>query len=264
MGWHKRFTVDVSWWGVYSVWRRHLKVYQNTWLVNSLPPLSEPILYLIAFGFGLTPLIPTLNYHGQEVTYLQFIGPGMMAVGVLFQSFFEGAYGSFIRLQMQKTWHALITAPLTFSEVFLGDWLWAATRGLLAGLTTGLVIVLLGLYPAVGLLLSLPWLVLGALLFGGIGLVTAGLVRTVDQVNVPTFLVIVPMFTLCGTYFPRDNLPPLLGFLAQLLPLSALVDLLRWPLAWPPAAPLLVAWLVLWVVLLGVWAWRAIYPLVYR
>ncbi|MEN9235607.1 MAG: ABC transporter permease, partial [Gloeomargarita sp. GMQP_bins_25] len=152
----------------------------------------------------------------------------------------------------------------TFSEVFLGDWLWAATRGLLAGLTTGLVIVLLGLYPAVGLLLSLPWLVLGALLFGGIGLVTAGLVRTVDQVNVPTFLVIVPMFTLCGTYFPRDNLPPLLGFLAQLLPLSALVDLLRWPLAWPPAAPLLVAWLVLWVVLLGVWAWRAIYPLVYR
>ncbi|MCS6781641.1 MAG: ABC transporter permease [Gloeomargarita sp. SKYBB_i_bin120] len=264
MGWRKGVQGSISAWGVYSVWRRHLKVYQNTWLVNSLPPLSEPILYLIAFGFGLTPLIPTLDYQGQTVTYMQFIGPGMIAVGVLFQSFFEGAYGSFIRLQMQKTWHALLTAPLTFTEVFLGDWLWAATRGLFAGLTTGLVVVGLGLYPAVGLLVSLPWLVLGALLFGGIGLLTAGMVRTVDQINVPTFLVVVPMFVLCGTYFPRDNLPPVLAVLAQLLPLSALVDLLRWPLAWPPFAPLLVAWLLVWVAGLGLWAWRTIYPLVYR
>ncbi len=254
----------VSGWGVYSVWRRHLKVYQNTWLVNSLPPLSEPIIYLVAFGFGLSPLIPQLSYQGKEVSYLQFIGSGMIAVGVLFQSFFEGAYGSFIRLQFQKTWQALLTAPLTFTEVFLGDWLWAATRGTLAGVTTGLVVVGLRLYPPLALLGSLPLLMLGALLFGGIGLLTAGLVRTVDQINVPIFLVVVPMFALCGTYFPRDNLPPLLGGIARFLPLSALIDLLRWPLAWPPLAAGLVTWLLLWVVVLGSLAWRVIHPQIYR
>ncbi|WP_247216218.1 ABC transporter permease [Synechococcus sp. C9] len=264
MGWGKFAGAGLSVWGVYSVWRRHAKVYQNTWLVNSLPPLSEPIIYLLSFGFGLGPLIPGLIYQGREVTYLQFIAPGMIAVGVLFQSFFEGAYGSFIRLQFQKTWQALLTAPLTFTEVFLGDWLWAATRGTLAGCTTGLVVVLLGLYPPLALVLSLPLLILGALLFGGIGLLTAGLVRTVDQINVPIFLLVVPMFALCGTYFPRDNLPPLLGAIARFLPLSALIDLLRWPLAWPGFAPILLAWLLLWVMGMGGWAWRVIHPQVYR
>ncbi|APB33926.1 ABC-2 type transporter superfamily [Gloeomargarita lithophora Alchichica-D10] len=254
----------LSFWGIYSVWRRHAKVYQNTWLVNSLPPLSEPIIYLLGFGFGLSPLIPELIYQGRAVTYLQFIGPGMIAVGVLFQSFFEGAYGSFIRLQFQKTWQALLTAPLTFTEVFLGDWLWATTRGTLAGFTTGLVVVLLGLYPPLALVLSLPLLILGALLFGGIGLLTAGLVRTVDQINVPIFLVVVPMFALCGTYFPRDNLPPILGGIARFLPLSALIDLLRWPLAWPAFAPVLLAWLILWAGVMGGLAWRVIHPQVYR
>ncbi|MEN9214737.1 MAG: ABC transporter permease [Gloeomargarita sp. DG02_4_bins_56] len=264
MGWGKYQPPGLSLWGIYSVWRRHLKVYQNTWLVNSLPPLSEPIIYLVAFGFGLSPLIPTLTYGGRAVSYLQFIGPAMIAVGVLFQSFFEGAYGSFIRLQFQKTWQALLTAPLTFTEVFLGDWFWAATRGTLAGLTTGLVVVGLGLYPPVALILSLPLVLLGALLFGGIGLLTAGLVRTVDQINVPIFLVVIPMFALGGTYFPRENLPPVLEGLARLLPFSALLDLLRWPLAWPPAFPLLLLWLLLWVAVLGTLAWRVIHPQVYR
>ncbi len=264
MSWGKLAGGGLSGWGIYSVWRRHAKVYQNTWLVNSLPPLSEPLVYLMAFGFGLGPLIPHLNYQGQQVGYLPFVGSGMMAVGVLFQSFFEGAYGSFVRLHLQKTWHALLTAPLTFNEVFLGDWLWAATRGLLAGVTTGIVVVGLGLYPLGAFLGCLPLLLLGALLFGGIGLLTAGLVRTVDQINVPIFLVVIPMFALCGVYFPRDHLPPLLWGIARVLPLSALLDLLRWPLAWPPGAPLLLAWLLLWVVGLGWLAWRVIHPQVYR
>ena len=138
--------ISVTAWGIYSVWRRHAKVYQKTWLVNSLPPLSEPLIYLIAFGYGLTPLIGDVTYQGQTVSYLQFIAPGMIAVGVLFQSFFEGSFGSFIRLSYQKTWQALLTAPLSFTEVFLGDWLWATTKGSIAGILTGLVAMSLGLY----------------------------------------------------------------------------------------------------------------------
>jgi lipooligosaccharide transport system permease protein len=108
----------------------------------------------------------------------------------------------------KKTWQALLTAPLTFTEVFLGDWLWAATRGTLAGCTTGLVVVLLGLYPPLALVLSLPLLILGALLFGGIGLLTAGLVRTVDQINVPIFLLVVPhVCPLWHLFSPGESAP---------------------------------------------------------
>jgi lipooligosaccharide transport system permease protein len=253
-------SIAVTPWGVYSVWQRHARVYQKTWLVNSLPPLSEPLMYLVAFGYGLTPLVGDVPYRGQTVSYLEFIAPGMIAIGVLFQSFFEGAFGSFIRLSFQRTWHALLTAPLTFTEVFLGDWLWAATKGTIAGLLTGIVAVIWGLYSGWHLLVSLPLIILGSLLFGVMGLFVAGAVRTVDQINIPIFLFVIPMFTFCGTYFPRDTLPPVLNSIASLLPLASIVDLLRWPLGLWDFWFLQLIWLLIWVSVFSVLAWRQIYP----
>lgn len=253
-------SLSVSLWGVYSVWRRHAKVYQATWLVNCLPPLSEPIIYLVAFGYGLTPLVGNVAYAGQTVPYLNFIAPAMIGLGVLFQSFFEGAYSTFIRLNFQKTWQALLTAPLGFADVFLGDWLWATTKGMLAGSMTGLVAIALGLYSAWNLLLSLPIMLVGSLLFAGLGLLTAGWVRQVDQINIPMFLFIVPMFTLCGTYFPIETLPPFLRAIARVLPLSSLVDLLRWNLGLPQMWWLEFLWLLVLTVISASLAVRKIYP----
>ncbi len=250
----------ITLWGIYSVWHRHARVYQRTWLVNCLPPLSEPIIYLVAFGYGLTPLIGEVTYAGQPVPYLNFIAPAMMAVGVLFQSFFEGAYASFLRLNFQKTWDALLTAPLSFTEVFLGDWFWAATKGLIAGSLTGVIAVVWGLYSGWSLLLALPIMLLGSLLFGAMGLLTAGCVRQIDQVNIPIFMFVVPMFTLCGTYFPRETLPSFLRGIATVLPLSSLTDLLRWNLGVPSFWWLQFLWLSLLMVVSAILAARAIYP----
>ncbi|MGB0561498.1 MAG: ABC transporter permease [Spirulinaceae cyanobacterium] len=251
-------------WGVYAAWRRNARVYQKTWLVNSLPPLSEPLIYLVAFGFGLTPLVGQVTYNGEEIAYLRFLAPGMMAVGILFQSYGEGAYASYIRLSYQRTWTALLTTPLTFSEVFAGELLWAATKGVIAAIATGIVAIAWGLLSIPYLLLSLPLILLGSLLFGAAGLLTAGLVRTIDQVNVPLFLAVVPMFTLCGTYFPRTTLPPPLNEIASALPLAALADLLRWPLGLPGHWLWSLAWLLAWAVACVVLAWRSIYPRLFR
>jgi lipooligosaccharide transport system permease protein len=254
----------VTAWGLYSVWQRHARVYQKTWLVNFLPPITEPIVYLVTFGFGLTPIIKEVSYAEQPVGYLQFLAPGMMAIGIMSQAFFEGAYGSFVRLNFQKTWQALLTAPLSFTEVFLGDWLWATTRGMIAGIITGIVSVIWGLYSGWELLLSLPLVFLGSLLFGAMGLLTAGLIRTIDQVNVPVFLLVVPMYTLCGTYFPRTTLPPWLEGFANVLPLSALTDLLRWNLGMPDFWLLDLLWLLVCTGLFAMFAWKAIYPQLFR
>lgn len=256
--------ISITPWGVYSVWHRHAKVYQKTWLVNSLPPLSEPLVYLVAFGYGLTPLVGDVAYLNQTVPYLKFIAPGMIAIGVLFQSFFEGSFGSFLRLSYQKTWQGLLTAPLSFTEVFLGDWLWAATKGTLAGCLTSIVVLVWGLYPPWYFFIALPLIILGSLLFGVLGLFVAGTVRTIDQINVPIFLFAVPMFTLCGTYFPRTTLPPILGKVAGILPLSSLVDLLRLPLGLPSYWFLELLWLLLWISVFSVLAWRQIYPQLFR
>jgi lipooligosaccharide transport system permease protein len=251
-------------WGVYAVWRRHVKVFQNTWIVNFLPPILEPVVYLISFGVGLSPLIGHVVYADRSISYLEFLAPGMIAAGALYPSFFEGSYGTFIRLRFEKVWQAMLTTPLSFTEVFLGDWLWAATRGTVVGLITGLIAVLWGLYSIWHLLLSVPLIALGSLLFAAIGLFTAGSVKTIDQVNIPIFLLIIPMFTFCGTYFPRETLPPPMRMIADILPLSALTDLLRWSIGVPEFWSLKLMWILVCTVTLTVLAWKQIYPQLFR
>ena len=249
----------ISPWGVYSVWRRHAQVFRLTWLYNCLPPMSEPIVYLVAFGFGLSPLIGPIDYLGRKLSYVQFLAPGMIAVGVLFQSFFEGAYGTFVRIHYQRTWQALLTAPLTFNDVFVADWLWAATRGLIAGCLTAVVAILWGAIPLVVVIKSLPLLFAGSLMFASLGMMAAGISTRIDHLNVPVFVLVVPMFALCGTYFPRSGLPRILGRICALLPLSSFVDLLRWPYGLGPGWGWCFVVMFVWTVLLLGVAWNRVH-----
>jgi len=208
--------------------------------------MTEPLIYLLGFGYGLMPIIGDVEYYGIKLPYLEFIAPGMIGVGVLFQSFFEGAFGAFTRFWYQRLCSVTLCGPVTFLEVFLGEWLWAASRGTLSGLFTGVVAASLGAYSFIDLLISLPIIIIGALVFSGLGVFTAAYVKKYDQINIPIFTLITPMFALSGTYFPLDGLPASVRALVSLMPLSALVELLRWPIAIPIEWPMLVLWLLLW------------------
>lgn len=256
--------VPSSLYGIYAVWYRHALVYVRTWMVNFLPPMTEPIFYLLSFGFGLSPMVGEFEVRGQQMSYLKFIGPAMIAVGVCFQAFFEGAYGSFIRLRFQGSWHALLTGPLGFREIFFGDFTWAATRGIIAGVITGLVVLALGQITLSGLLFTLPFILLGSLVFAGLGIMIAGFVKTIDQINVPVFLFMIPMFTLSGTFFPRENLPSALNMIATALPLAQLVDLIRLPIVYDPTWPFDLAGLIAWGIASTILAYKVIYRQVFR
>ena len=241
---------------IYSVWFRHAKRYRNSWLVNCLPPISEPIIYLLAFGVGMGPLVGEVHYQGEVFEYFDFIAPGMIAVGVLFQSFFEGAYGTFVRIRYQLTWQSMLTTPLRFHHIFLGDYLWSITRGSIAGLLTAIVAYSFGVLSVESFLLSLPLIILGSAVFGALGMCAAGIAKGIDQLNVPVFLAVVPMFALCGTYFPRDVLPTTIRQIAGALPLAALVDLLRSDLSPPENSALLYLVLFIWIAFLQAIAYR--------
>ena len=112
--------MDVSWRAV-QVWRRDFNVYRATLWTNAIPPIFEPILYLLAFGAGVGTLIgKPIPYAGREVSYIAFIAPGLIAMTIMFWAFFETLYSSFIRMYYQKTFDAIVATPLSLGDVIAG------------------------------------------------------------------------------------------------------------------------------------------------
>lgn len=209
------------------VWQRNYNVYRKTWKISFLPPLLEPMLYILAFGVGLAVMVGELQYAGRELSYTRFIAPALVSVAIMYNAFFETTYNSFVRMYWQKTFDALLATPLNLEEIILGEILWAATKAVIAATLMGIVISLYGLFDFPGALLLIPIALLGGLLFAGLGMICTALVPGIEMFNLPIFLGITPMFLFSGTFFPLQNLPDWAQTLAQLLPLTHLVMLVR-------------------------------------
>lgn len=209
------------------VWQRNLTVYRESWKINFLPPLLEPLFYLLAFGIGFAGLIGNIRYGATDVTYLSFIAPALIAINIMNNAFFENTYASFVRMYYQKTFEAMMATPLTVEEIITGEIVWGATKSVIGAGIMLVVISFFGLvsYPA-GLLI-LPVAFLGGIAFGSIGMFFTGLVKTIDIFNLPIFLFITPMFLFSGTFFPVASLPGWAQQLALILPLTHLVNVVR-------------------------------------
>jgi len=229
----------------WRVWQRDLEVYATTWKTNFLPPLLEPVLYILAFGVGMGSLIGTVQYFGVEMPYLEFMVPGVLAVAIMFWSYFETTYSSFIRMYYQKTFEAICTTPLLVEDVIAGEWLWGATKSVLAATLMLFAVSFFGLLEWPHALWVLPLAALGGLLFSAAGLITTALSPTIETFNVPIFLGIFPMFLFSGTFFPIDVLPEWARVLALGLPLTHVSLLVRGAClgAAPPGAWISVAYL---------------------
>lgn len=210
-----------------AVWRRNLDVYRATWKVSFLPPLLEPALYLVAFGAGLGTLVKEVPWDGGMVGYTAFIAPGLIAIAIMQNAFFENTFASFVRMYYQKTFDAILCTPLNLDEIVAGEIAWGATKSALAALLMGAVIWLFGLLALPAALLLVPLALLGGLVFGSIAMCFTAKVAHIELFNLPVFLFITPMFLFGGTFFPVANLPGWAQAVAHLLPLTHLAELCR-------------------------------------
>jgi lipooligosaccharide transport system permease protein len=184
----------------------------------------EPVLYLLALGLGLGGFVQLIN--GEP--YIQFIAPALVAVSMMFSSFYECTFGSFVRMYFQKTFDAIIATPINIEEVIAGELLWGATKSLINSSIVLGVIFAFGLAPSPFLLLIPPLSFLVGLLFSSIAMCFTAIVPNIDSFSYPNFLFITPMFLLSGTFFPLTAMPDFLQVIAQLsLPLTNAVALTR-------------------------------------
>jgi lipooligosaccharide transport system permease protein len=211
---------------VWTVWRRNFEVFTKTIFVNFLPALLEPLLYLAAFGVGLGALI-TGKIPGYS-SYIQFIGPGLIAIAVMYGSFFECTYASFVRMYFQKTFDAIIATPVSVDEVIAGELLWGATRATINSTVVLCVVAAFGLVSSPFFLLVPVLAFFGGLLFASLAMCFTALAPNIDFFNFPAFLFITPMFLLGGTFFPLSQLPGAVQAVAfAVLPLTHVVNLTR-------------------------------------
>ncbi len=210
-----------------QVWRRNRDVYLTTWKTNFIPPFLEPILYLVAMGLGFGVLIGQVEYQGNLYDYAKFLAPGLIAISIMYNAFFECTYGSFVRMHYQKTFDAIIATPVSIEDVIMGEMLWGATKALLSSTIVLGVVIIAGLAEFPGVVLVPVVAFLGGLMFAAIAMVFTAVVPNIDSFNYPFFLLITPMFLFSGTFFPLTVLPGWGQGLAQLLPLTHATTMIR-------------------------------------
>ena len=176
-----------------------------------------------------------------------FLASGSICMSAMNASSFEALYSAFSRMQVQRTWDAILNAPITLDDVVLAELLWAASKSLLSGLAILLVVLALGLVQSPlqspQLLWLLPVIPLIGLCFAALALMITALARSYDFFMYYFTLVITPMSMLSGVFFPVSQLPQTLQNLALLMPMYHATQLVR-PLMlgqWPHQALLHVA-----------------------
>jgi len=219
------FSMPTLTYRVWKVWRRNFDVFMKTIHVNFLPPLLEPVLYLVALGLGLGTFI-TGGIEG--FSYIQFIAPALIAIAIMYGSFFECTYSSFVRMYFQKTFDAIIATPVSVEEVIAGELVWGATRATINSTIVLAVVAAFGLVSS-PLFLLVPLLAFfGGLMFAALGMCFTALAQDIDFFNYPSFLLITPMFLLSGTFFPLSSLPGIVQTAAvAVLPLTHVANLTR-------------------------------------
>lgn len=219
-------------WQSRAVLGRHLTVYRRNWHTAALPPLLEPIILLLAFGVGLGGFIPEFAWRGRSVSYLAYLAPGMLAYTAFMTAFFQALFAAYIRMHYQKTWEGQLITQVRLEHVVWGEVLWAATLGTVYALIVTLVLAGFSLtgwlqLHWVSAFLVLPLLFLAALAFATLGLLFTALVPSIDHMNIPFFLVIMPLGFASSTYFPLEGDSPWTQAWLVLNPLHHLAEGIR-------------------------------------
>ncbi|MFA7382258.1 MAG: ABC transporter permease [Desulfurivibrionaceae bacterium] len=207
----------------WTIWLRNGRVWKKHILATLIGNLGQPLLFLLAMGYGLGRGMATV----EGLTYLQFIAPGLVASAVMYSAALETTYGSYTRLTVQKTYEAILMTPLGVADLVLGEIVWGASKGVLAGFIMLLTLPLFGVIPSLWAIALLPVLFISGMFFAAFGLIMTALAKNYDFFNYFTSLVITPLFLFSGIFFPVETMTAPVRVVLEMLPLTPIVSLAR-------------------------------------
>ncbi|HEY1901044.1 MAG TPA: ABC transporter permease [Terracidiphilus sp.] len=207
---------------IYILWLRELKRYTRS-RVQLIASLGQPVMYLLALGFGLGPVFQKAGGG----SYLQFIAPGVIGMTVLFSSIFSG-----LGLLWDRQFGFLketLVAPVPRLQIMIGRTLGGATVAVLQGLLVTVVCVIAGFRPVHPAMipLALGFMMLIATVFAGLGVAIGSSLQDMQGFQLIMNFLVMPIFFLSGALFPLDGLPKLLVAVTMVDPLSYGIDGMR-------------------------------------
>ncbi len=206
---------------IYILWLRQLKRYFRS-KARMIGSIGQPILFLVALGFGFGPIFQKAGGGN----YLEFLAPGVIAMGILFTAMFMG-----IEIIWDKQFGFLketLVAPVSRMNIMLGRTLGGATVALLQGIVVFLLAWAIGFHPSFNLIaVALAFAILIAILFTGIGTAIASVVDDMQGFPLIMNFLVMPLFFLSGSLFPLTGLPSVIEIIARIDPLSYGIDGLR-------------------------------------
>ena len=212
------------WWPVFL---RNLLVWRKLAVPSLIGNIAEPLMWLVAFGYGMGALVGELQINGQTVPYILFLASGSICMSAMNAASFEALYSAFSRMHVQKTWDGIMNAPVSLDNVLLAELLWAAFKSAFTVIAILGVMLALGISHSPKLLVALPVLLAAGVMFASIALIFNALAKGYDFFTYYFTLVLTPMMFLSGVFFPRDQLPPIVRAISDWLPLTNAVELVR-------------------------------------
>jgi lipooligosaccharide transport system permease protein len=197
--------------------------FASFWRSSTFSATVEPTVYLLAFGFGFGSLVSSVGGYD----YVEYVGTGTVATAVLFSSAFPAMFGTFVKYKFQRTYDAILAAPVDTEELVTAESLWLSLRAGTYGCAPMLVAIVFGLDPSWGMLLVPPIAMIAGFGWANFGICVSARVNSIDNFNYITSAVLTPLFLVAGTFFPIDGLPQWAQVIAQLNPLYHLVELVR-------------------------------------
>jgi lipooligosaccharide transport system permease protein len=226
-----------GWERISSVWYRHERVYNSNFVSNAFPPFLEPLILLGALGIGFGSYIQTMG----AISYILFLASGIIVTSSMYTAAFECTYGTFIRLEFDHVYDGMLGAPISPTNLIIGEILFAGTKGFIFALAVLVVTWLTGIinYP-LSIMAAFIGFICG-IMFGTLSMWITSMVKNINHFNFYFTGLLSPMFFFSGAVFPLENLPQVMQWVAEAIPLTHVVrmarafcvpDLLGWYLMW--------------------------------
>jgi lipooligosaccharide transport system permease protein len=211
----------------WPVFLRNLLVWRKLAIPSLVANIAEPLMWLVAFGYGMGALVGEVTLDEQKVPYILFLASGSICMSAMNAATFEALYSAFSRMHVQKTWDGILNAPMRLDDVLLAEMLWAAFKALFTITAILGVMFGLGITHSWKLLAAWPILLCVGITFSCIALIFNALAKGYDFFTYYFTLFLTPMMFLSGVFFPRDQLPGVVRDISEWLPLTQAIALVR-------------------------------------